>query len=675
MEKFTEFRNYEVLLRNSAEFIKMISTLCEGCDHKNLKKTIRVLKSTGVLINPYPGKHKYSKVVDQIQEIIVKSPVKQFRKDWDEIREQADVINSLFRECYESEEYIDAEKIPREIELESFLATLEIMLSTLKNGEQPLSINLNFEHAFSNHDSVHMSVSKLFDYFSNISGSILNYLMFHKTPHKRSLELDLVIDEAVILNSIKHFTAYDKINILRDSVDYWRYHDCKIIKRDKYVAFEPKGKGAFLNNDISLERFESRRQQINIELEHMNIDSYTINDDTIKLPPIEFLNKDEIITYHSFQEYFYLNNLDQDLLEVPIKEWMRAFTILKELGSEFKDKRQIIEGDLRLSSVCLHISEEELKNRFISNGITRNNVFKIINNLTFSESDSDLFDTPLIKNENSGEFVIVPSLISSMDSTRVLMCHFLKKDSNMNFKGYGFEQRVIDDLQEIGINACGLNAKGFSDDGTERTFQCDVAFIVENSLFLCECKAFSQPVSHRGFYELIEKKEKAVSIQLKSISKFYKNNLQFVRSKFQLSPTWEPDKIINILLVTPPVGSAEKIENTYVIDYSAFSKFINRDKPGIIVITKKEKYEFDIFSELKGEITTEKLIKFLKKPVQVQLERSRRRIKTKEIPYGKYNLRLFDYVTRFDDKISLEDKNLEKYLRKLGKTYFKKMSK
>jgi hypothetical protein len=127
-----------------------------------------------------------------------------------------------------------------------------------------------------------------------------------------------------------------------------------------------------------------------------------------------------------------------------------------------------------------------------------------------------------------------------------------------------------------------------------------------------------------------------------------------------------------MLIVTPPAGSADKIENTYVIDYSAFSKFINRDKPGIIAVTKKVKYEFNIFPELKGEITSDKLIKFLKNPIQVKLEKSRRRRTNKEIPYGKYNLRLFDYETKFDDKISLEDENLEKYLKKLGKTYFKK---
>ncbi|WP_163853083.1 hypothetical protein [Paenibacillus elgii] len=671
MEKFIEFRNFETLLNNRAEFVKMISNICDGDDFKNLKKTIKVLKSVGFLINPYPGNHKYEKLVNDVEKVITSFPDKQVKKDWDELREQANVINSLFQECYESQEYIDAEKIPREIELESFLITLEIMLTTLKNEEQPLSINLNFEHAFLKHDSVPMSVRKMFDYFSNISGSILNYLMFYKKT-KNPLELDLVIDEAVILNSIKHFTAYDKINLLKDFVDYWKYHDCKIIKRDKYIAFEPKGKAAFLGNDISLERFESRRQQINIELEHIDFDAFLTIDDTVKLPPEGFLNKDEIITYHSFQEYFYLNNLNQKVLEVPIREWIRAFTILKELGRRFIEKRQIIKGNLHLSSVCLHISDEELKNKLISSGINQNNIVKIINNLTFSKSDSDLFDTPLIRVGNNGGFILVPSLISSMDSTRVLMCNFLKRDSNMDFKGYGFEQRVIEDLQEMGISAGGLNAKGFSDEGTERTFQCDVAFVIEKSLFLCECKAFSQPTTHRGFYELIEKKEKAVNIQLKAISKFYENNLQVVRTKLQLPSTWVPDRIVNILIVTPPVGSAEKIENTYIIDYSAFSKFINRDKPGIIAITKKVKYEFNIFPELKGEITTEKLIKFLKKPIQVQLERSRRRRINKEIPYGKYNLRLFDYETKFDDKISLEDENLEKYLKKLGKTYFKR---
>ncbi|WP_213523597.1 hypothetical protein [Paenibacillus sp. J31TS4] len=240
----------------------------------------------------------------------------------------------------------------------------------------------------------------------------------------------------------------------------------------------------------------------------------------------------------------------------------------------------------------------------------------------------------------------------------------------MDFKGPRFEDRIISDLKERNIVVGSLFASGSINKGSERDFQCDLAFILGNELFLCELKAFSQPTTHRGFYELLGKKEEA-TLQLQSISKFYSENLNLVRSQLGVLDSWSPRKIYKLLIVTTPVGVSRKVNDTFIIDYSAFSMFITRTKPGLTAISKRLHIEFNVFPEFNGEITTEKFIKFLKKPVQVEFEKKRRKQISKGIKYGNFNVKIFDYTTKFDDKISQDDENAKKLILKIGRNVFK----
>ncbi|WP_079908711.1 hypothetical protein [Paenibacillus sp. 32352] len=670
MLKYLEFRNIEAKLNNSIEFLEMIKKLTI---ERGVTDTIQIIKSTGLLINQYPGRHKYQKLIDDVEKLIESWQDSKAIILWNEIKGQAEVINTLFQISYQSDEYLEAENIPREIEVEAFIAALEISLSSLLNEPLPLTNKFNFGHAFSKHDSISLAKAKLFDHFSNISGAILNYLIFHKKP-KVTIQPDLRLIEGTIINSMNHITSYDKIYILKDIVDYWKYNQYKMKLTGKTIYFEAKNKTNYLANEISLSRFETRREKINIEIGHHHKEYavHPINSEASELAPTQFIDTDEVMTFYSCMEYFYLDTFDQMISDVSLMEWIRALTILKIMCKKHKGNRKV-DDPITLLSLCLVVDKKEIENHFTNHGIAKDNVIKIIDQLTFSTKDTDLFDTPLLR-VNESQFVIVPSIVASMDITRVLMCNFLKKESNMDFKGYGFEKVIIADLLKQNIVAGGLNTKGLLVNGTERTFQCDLAFILGNDLFLCEIKAFSQPTTHRGFYELLKKKEEA-TVQLESISEFYSNNIHIVRSQLGLPEMWSPTKIYKLLIVTPPVGMCENINNTFVIDYSALSTFFERKKPGITALSARKQLEFNIYPELNGEITTEKLLKFLKKPRQVMFEKDRRRQCIKGITYGEFGVKIFDYETRFDDKISQEDESVKKYLLKVGKTVFKKKRK
>jgi hypothetical protein len=664
---YLNYRTLENNLENQDKFIEILSTMLL---EKGVTETTIILKSTGVLINPYPGKHKYRNLIKKIDNAFQKFSQEDI-KLWTLYKNQSEIFNSLFQICYQEESYLTAVCLFRNIEIQTFLAVLEISLTTLKH-DTPMPIKLNFEFAFTNYDSVAMAKERMFNYIANIAGSILNYLVYHKKPQIWNTDIDSheIITNENLINSSHHFSAYDKINVLNDMVDYWRYNDCTMNQKNKTINFEPKLKEVYLANDISLKRFETRREKLNIELEYLDFSKHVINHRTNQLPPKQFVSKDEIATYYNCKQYFYLETLDQVILDVPFKEWIRAYSVLKIISNDFIKQRDFSQ-ELKLSTVCLLLNKQQIESHFYEFGISIGNMQKIIDRLTYGSKDTDLFDTPII-NFKENEYIIMPSLAINTDIARVLMCNFLKKKSNMDFKGTGFENQVLKELSEKGIKCSGLYAKGkLVGDSEERPFQCDVAFILNEDLYLCECKSFSQPTTHRGFYNLIGKKQDTTNDQFKKIADFYKLNIDIVRAKLNLPHSWNPRKIYKFILVSTPLGSREKIGDTFVIDYSAFSTFLQRNKPSIVDIEGKTRYEFNFYSILNGDISSEKMLKLFKNPPQVDMEKKRRRRIFKQTPFGDYTLVAFDFQTRFDDKISLKDKNLNKYLNKFSKTYFK----
>jgi len=667
LETFLEFRNLEDKLANEVVFMEEVK---ENISKRGLLETIKILKCTGILINQYPGPNKYIKLIQNIDKLFRGFYDNEIEL-WNYYKNQAEILNNLFQQCYKEEAYLIASSVTREMEIQAFLSMFELILTSIL-GEKPVPIEFNFQFANSNYSSEAISKEHMFNYISTSAGTILNFLLhYQKKPNK--IEWDCLISEEQLKMSAHHFIVYDKINILKDIVDYWKFNECKVKTSGQVINIEPKNKNVYLANDISLKRFETRRQKLNIEIEHLSIGKSAIDNKATELPPQKFISRDERATYYNCKMYFYLESMDQQILNVPFKEWIRAYSVLNLIAKDFINKRELNHDDLSLNlyKVCPRIRRTDLISHLVKYGVKPENLNIIIDNLTFKAKETDLFDTPLIYLTEE-EYTLVPSLVAKMDITRVMMCNFLKKKSDMGFKGSGFEKQVIKDLTNEKIKCCGLHAKGVSKEtNEEREYQCDVAFLLDNDLYLCECKSYSQPTTHRGFYELIDKKQDTAENQFKEITDFYSENMDIVRRNMNFPESWSPRKIYKIIIVTPALGSREKYKDTYFIDYSAFSTFIQRSKPALFDVNDKVRYEFDFYSVFSGPISSEKMLKFLNSPPQVDMERKRRRRITKQIPFGEYTLVKFDFQTKFDDKISLMDKNLIKFLNKFGKTYFK----
>lgn len=105
--------------------------------------------------------------------------------------------------------------------------------------------------------------------------------------------------------------------------------------------------------------------------------------------------------------------------------------------------------------------------------------FEIIFNIfTFNNKSQDILDCPLIKVDD--QFVLIPSLMIYADPARALSSNFLTRNSNLSFKGKGFEDRL-----KAGFKINKIKYSPLYKRVNDTEYECDVAFVMENDIFFC----------------------------------------------------------------------------------------------------------------------------------------------------------------------------------------------
>ena len=113
MKDFVEYRDLE---RS-----KLLQPYIDYYREYGIEKFIRAVKHTGVTLNPYPGDHKYAKLVNEITESITDLNDKAL---WKRMLEESGIINSIYKELYSSESYIKANSVDVSYSVSAFLIAL-----------------------------------------------------------------------------------------------------------------------------------------------------------------------------------------------------------------------------------------------------------------------------------------------------------------------------------------------------------------------------------------------------------------------------------------------------------------------------------------------------------------------------------------------------------------------
>ncbi len=104
--------------------------------------------------------------------------------------------------------------------------------------------------------------------------------------------------------------------------------------------------------------------------------------------------------------------------------------------------------------------------------------------VTFQSGRRDLYDAPLLLTSD-GEIFFVTALYRGVDIVLIICSQIGSQKLNVNSKGRTFEKAVLKMFQDAG-----LHAKTFAFTIKAISYDCDVAVLWDQHLFIFECKNY-----------------------------------------------------------------------------------------------------------------------------------------------------------------------------------------
>ena len=355
---------------------------------------------------------------------------------------------------------------------------------------------------------------------------------------------------------------------------------------------------------------------------------------------------EERYNYNKFllERKYFCKCLDVKIKNIPISEWMNAYFALKKYikGRKYQYKYE------RVSFFNYGVrnkhskTKNEWKEILIKYGVSKGYVDSIFETMIFDKKSVDLFDNPFVP--CCGKYFVVPWLVDEMEVGRVLLSKFSNK-SGADFKGYAFEKYIIDVLKYCGIPATAMKNK---------EYQCDVAFLLNDVLFICECK--NRGV-HKGndlsFNEMDDDIE-----QLDRIANFYKENSNIVKRCFQNAGYHKIsfNEVQKLIIYSKVTHGSVKRKGVFIMDIYKFLQPLGRDE---MTDYLAKKYP-SINESLTGEITAQKIINYYSYPIYYPDYVSTLEWVTFDYKVGKYKIKS-ERVKSGDWTESIDEKFIFKY--------------
>ena len=210
-----------------------------------------------------------------------------------------------------------------------------------------------------------------------------------------------------------------------------------------------------------------------------------------------------------------------------------------------------------------------------------------------------------------------------------------------------------------------MRKKLYKDESGE--YQCDVLFLLDRELFICECKAWSEPRTIIGFYNQLEKMYDAEK-QLTRIANKYVEEINLIKSDLKID--CEVESIHKVVLSANAIGKENFINGTYYIDYSTFHNFILRKAPSINFYNEGIEYQYRLpgFDEYEGDITASKFMKCLKEPSSNKLMEINTEEKQRVVSLGETEIE-YNVLVCKESIYMAPDRDIDEYTNGLEKVY------
>lgn len=306
----------------------------------------------------------------------------------------------------------------------------------------------------------------------------------------------------------------------------------------------------------------------------------------------------------------------QQFAGISLRNWIRGYAFYECLA--YSDEGNPI-------SSIENISYSYLVGALTKIGIPADQASAFINLTTFQNSLIDLYDSPLLKvNDGSFRFfapafhspaisVIILSRIGSINRSR-------NKDAEKSIpvqfqdKGKKFENKILKLFEDNGIPA-----KTFSYKIEKDTFECDVVALVDETLFIFECKNYNIPLGRISELSHFLSSQKGFKKQvLRNVSHF-EDDPEILRSKF--GPEFKWKKIVPCILQALP-WSMGLVDDVYYYDQSALIRLVTEGKIGFHSFDRGREHppKSHYSLNLRGDTfpTQDELLRELENPFQIR---------------------------------------------------------
>ncbi|MFJ8265335.1 hypothetical protein [Peribacillus asahii] len=667
------WNHYELenLSKDRDEFIPFLNDFMKN---HSVEDTLEMIRVSGICFNIYnKGQKKISKKVISNIKAFYKNDIDKI----EEVERAISSINSIFEDFYTLRSSRELNQIPKKREAITFIISLEIMLGSLIeyiNGHSLFRIKEVYPYVFSLFDEGKQKIvtaEKDMDRVLGIADSIAEFagsLLKSMGGAKGNLGKLETMSMNHVRIAREHIELFDLWSTLLNLEQKWRFIGADFNIDERKVNFQPNNENFLKAQEISKVRFKNQKNKwfADFNLSDKTELENRIDPNTSSLPPKYYLCEDEAFFCIAIGEFLHTHNLDIKCLGVSLAEWIRAYIIIQLEAKDYLKERFASKEvrPLNIEDWTIVKKDTEWENIFVSKGISHSSAVEIIKNFKFTIDSKDLLDCPFIVHNDS--LIVIPSVASHIDPSMSLISLLTKKNVNISFKGTGLEEDILRKLNKLNIFS-----KRLKRIHNGETYECDAVFTLNNNLFFVELKAFGQPLTTREYYNFLLKvqgeyekincnnKERSATEQLNRIVDFYANNINIVKEEMELENDWMPKKIYKVIVTTAMLGESMYYNDCYIIDTSAFVRFLDRTPPGLFIgKTFLKPYHEDF----EGEITSEKLINILNNPPQIELSNIRVRKEYRNIPLNDLTLE-YQY---FNDQLGEFIKYDKELLQRLG---------
>jgi hypothetical protein len=283
-----------------------------------------------------------------------------------------------------------------------------------------------------------------------------------------------------------------------------------------------------------------------------------------------FLNEDEILTCGNLEDIF-CTDIYSDETEyngLTLRDWVRGYFTIRYLSEE-----------VLLGNLLSTFSKQDILNALTGSGVLNKSANTFINLVTFGENSKDLYDCPLIKMEGDDFYLSYYSLVNANVSNLILSI-FSSLETESSKKGYKFEEEAVDTITKY-LSEC----KGFKFKRGLKEYEYDAVFILDNRIFILECKNrslswFSPVKSYRN--------KKYLSKTVKQVTRL-KNALveypEVLLEHFSVDVT--KFEIVPVIFNCMPFSWQGRFENVYITDFSSLSRFAKSSSINLVMASAK----------------------------------------------------------------------------------------